>query len=1031
MILNVSRRVRLTALTATAALGVLINSAASVANAQTRVVDMVPANRSGETNTDSEPSLAIDPANYSRMAGSAFTWDNLTMAPMSTALAPIYVTIDRGATWTLAPIVPSSIGNGFPTGDINPDFSSLLSGAPLHETGWLYTGVLSSTAAARPMVVLRTPDYLDTATAMTPLDTQTGNVDQPHVAALSWFGQDKVFVGYNNNVGMFCPAGPGGHGRTATVDVTQSGAVAAPAFGITALSSRDGSCQDGFAQVPAAHLDGTVYMAFLHDLTGTARITVSRDDNFGSGATPFTALTDPSDMPTPLAGRFVTAAITPPSGTMGNTRLGASNISLAVDPRNSDRVYLAYGDSGGASTETIHVRRSINRGQDWSGDLLNVTGATNPQIAINSLGTVGVLYQRAVGTNWEAHLVRTTDAAATTFDTPGVEMANTPVIAGDPGLPGLQPQIGDYASLRAAGRNFFGMFSAANTPDSANFPVGVTYQRQVNWTTHKLYAEAAHTTEVRASIDPFFFEVDALTPDLDFYVRDWTDDATHGDNGAEPSTHPQFYTTSDVWNRRDPTPGPFVNDQPSNEDAGNGAGTVGDNFAFARVRRNAPGTALAVNAHFLVAKFGAGSNWVDGTVGDPDTTFPADATITTDAGIGPWVSPAFQWHLNAIAGNHLCLAVEISAPGSPFIPPSLVGQTVGWGAAPFTDLRILGDDHKAQRNMHLSTTPASGSPAGGAITDYAIIHNGDVFTRDIPIRIGASGISRRYVKTAGILAVGQEKRQEAVRLGGTLVLPAMRPGENRWVALSVETVGLPEGATALVTADELSGASVVNGFAVGVTARSPSAAVAAILDIYRGVAERFAVGFGAKASAVDIAISRTVTPLTFAKFVHVRMAPHLKADLLQVGGNAGDGFGLETLLAAVDSAPSDSALTDGVASLLNGVDARLTAIALRKGDPADIIQMVRWQRQLFRSRPELGKLGCAARVIEASDAFLSQREARKVTNGEAYPRHVEEVWACLREAVASKGVAPPPGPIARDLPALEFAHRDYLLALAE
>jgi hypothetical protein len=32
-----------------------------------------------------------------------------------------------------------------------------------------------------------------------------------------------------------------------------------------------------------------------------------------------------------------------------------------------------------------------------------------------------------------------------------------------------------------------------------------------------------------------------IAPDQDFYVRDWTDDATHGDNGVEPSTHPVFY----------------------------------------------------------------------------------------------------------------------------------------------------------------------------------------------------------------------------------------------------------------------------------------------------------------------------------------------------------------------------------------------------------------------------------------------------------------------------------------------------------
>src|SRR5512138_2570107 len=85
------------------------------AAAQVRLVNMVPNNRSGETNQDSEPTITVDPLNINRMAGSAFTWDNLTGGPMSTATAPIYVSTDRGASWALALIVPSAVGAGFPT----------------------------------------------------------------------------------------------------------------------------------------------------------------------------------------------------------------------------------------------------------------------------------------------------------------------------------------------------------------------------------------------------------------------------------------------------------------------------------------------------------------------------------------------------------------------------------------------------------------------------------------------------------------------------------------------------------------------------------------------------------------------------------------------------------------------------------------------------------------------------------------------------------------------------------------------------
>src|SRR5258708_10108210 len=127
------------------------------------------------------------------MAGSAFTWDNLTQSPMVTATAPIYVSSDGGNTWTLAFIVPSKVGAGFPTGDITLSFSSTLSGAVAHTTSWLYAGTLTSAVAGRPMTPLRAQDPFS-ATLMTTLDTRSGNVDQPHTISKTSAGaQDKLY----------------------------------------------------------------------------------------------------------------------------------------------------------------------------------------------------------------------------------------------------------------------------------------------------------------------------------------------------------------------------------------------------------------------------------------------------------------------------------------------------------------------------------------------------------------------------------------------------------------------------------------------------------------------------------------------------------------------------------------------------------------------------------------------------------------------------------------------------------------------
>ncbi len=476
--------------------GLCIVALAVPAAAQVRLVNMVPNSRSGETNQDSEPTITVDPRNVNHLAGSAFTWDNLTGGPMITATAPIYVSTNRGATWTLALIVPSQVGAGFPTGDINLTFSSTPSGAAAHKTSWLFGGTLSAATAGRPMTVLRAQDPFASA-VMTTLDTRSGNVDQPHALALtSAAGEDKLYVGFNDGYGCIAP-----NGRSSTLDISQDAKIASPVFATTVIEARNTACQDGFAQVPAAHTDGTVYAAFIHDWSGSPRMVVVRDDNWGIGATPFQALTDPSDG---QPGRFIAPAMTLASGSMGQNRLGASNVSIAVDPHDSDRVYVAWGDRGGPNSETIHVRRSINRGVDWSpGDLLTVTDAMNPQMAISAAATVGVLYQRVVAGRWETRLVRTTDPDGTMFDTPGVLLANqsatTPIST-------YSPYIGDYASLVAAGRHFIGMFAASNFPDKANFLTGVKYQREVDWASHKLYTNATHTTTVAPSIDPFFFE---------------------------------------------------------------------------------------------------------------------------------------------------------------------------------------------------------------------------------------------------------------------------------------------------------------------------------------------------------------------------------------------------------------------------------------------------------------------------------------------------------------------------------------------
>jgi hypothetical protein len=153
---------------------------------------------------------------------------------------------------------------------------------------------------------------------------------------------------------------------------------------------------------------------------------------------------------------------------------------------------------------TIHVRRSTNRGVTWTADLLAIPNATNAALAINSAGVVGLLYQQVIGAGaaqrWVTHLQRSGNGGVTWTDLVLATVpATTPVKTFD-------PYIGDYDHLVAVGPRFYGIFSANNTPNMANFPNGVVYQRNANFTTHTLL-NVNKAAPVAPSIDPFFFKL--------------------------------------------------------------------------------------------------------------------------------------------------------------------------------------------------------------------------------------------------------------------------------------------------------------------------------------------------------------------------------------------------------------------------------------------------------------------------------------------------------------------------------------------
>jgi hypothetical protein len=456
-------------------------AAAPASPLQVKVVDLIPASLSGETNQDSEPFLAIQTANPQVMVASAFTPNPISKQ----GNAPVYVSQDGGNTWALNAITPVQ--------GMTCDITHAIATGENHPRGDLHAGTLACASG----ITLDESESNDVGSGTTMnVQSTRSNVDQPFVRALGVSNGDRIYVGVND----FNQSG----GHTATVDVSVDGGATYKSISIEARSTMG---QDGPSVRPAVAGDNTVYAAFFgwrkfDGKTATSDVVVVRDDAGATGTNPFQALKDPSDN---LPGRLVVKGVAIPwsnSPTLGQERIG-STLSIAVDPNNSSTVYVGWADQGSkGDIYTLHVRRSTDRGVTWSAtDLPDTTirNATNIALAVANNGVAGLLYQQFTGSRWATHLVQSHNGFTTVQD---MILATVPANA-----PTEQflPYLGDYDYLLSVGSEFRGVFCANNTPDLGDFPQGVTYQRAADFSKKTLTDGAGNPVSI--SIDPFYFSV--------------------------------------------------------------------------------------------------------------------------------------------------------------------------------------------------------------------------------------------------------------------------------------------------------------------------------------------------------------------------------------------------------------------------------------------------------------------------------------------------------------------------------------------
>jgi hypothetical protein len=485
------------------------------------VIDIVPLEHSGERGQDSEPTLAVNPSDPNhrpqtlQMVATAFTFDNDDEQRMHTGLAPLYTSKDGGATWIEQMVLPSVVGSNMPEADVTAAFSA--SGKYVYVAMLAFDPSPPFNGAPYMLRVLRSDKLFTTPheEVMPTLYYRTTDdqhrEDQPYVEATTYQGTDRVFVG--QILGQ--PA----------IDFSLD-PISNPLAGFSAtpynLDPRlpNPPPWNSPEVRPAVKLsNGNVYIAYYgvrqfrefsaDEGSGVADVVVAKSDHNVAAAEPFSQLMDPNDHL-----RGVVAAPSIPfyysqwkQDGFGDERVGG-DLAIAVDPRpTSQKIYVAYASGKNNEDYSLNLIRSDNDGLTWSAVSQEpIIRGKNASLAVNTEGDVGFLYQQFANTKngprWETHYER----AKEDFKQPVNRiLASMPTIGHV-----IDPLLGDYAHLQSVGTNFYGIFSSLNTPDPANFPEGVEFQRKMNngrrpSKTKPNVLQDASGAAVPSSIDPFFF----------------------------------------------------------------------------------------------------------------------------------------------------------------------------------------------------------------------------------------------------------------------------------------------------------------------------------------------------------------------------------------------------------------------------------------------------------------------------------------------------------------------------------------------
>jgi hypothetical protein len=464
-------------------------------------VDIIPFGDSSEVKENSEPSLAVNPLDPRQIIAGAFAWN---FFPITAIQQPYFKSTDGGSTWNDYGTIPHS------------DKS----------LAWLQDGSAALTAVLFPFTTPGGPGISVYTYSGSTFDSNfstksqfkngSGQLDQPWIRTGP---SDHVYLSLNDT----SHAGPGlggtGDGKSASVLVSTDGGAN---YSFVTLDKIGTAYQDGPSTRTAVNGD-TVYALFvrwnsqLPDIPGgdkryTSSLVIDRSDD--GGADSFSAIGGGNGVQVAaFTDVYDNSADT--SLSMGANRDG-SEIAIAVDPNNKNRVVVAYGDSDPNFNDRyqLNVVESTDGGVTWSNPLFTTTSSVRsaePGLAILASGTVGLLYNSYDPTTntFTQHLLTTSDDFGNTNDLIlGTEKNGIP-------SPESPPYLGDFFDLTGIGNTFYGIFSASNADDGTNaLFANATFNRRFAGMpgTSSFQLTDANGNAVASSIDPFFFSYSIQNP---------------------------------------------------------------------------------------------------------------------------------------------------------------------------------------------------------------------------------------------------------------------------------------------------------------------------------------------------------------------------------------------------------------------------------------------------------------------------------------------------------------------------------------